>query len=63
MPVILEPPHWALWLDPACEDRGKLEVLFAQFPAGKMMVRPVGHLVDNPRNEGEQLIIPLEEQA
>ncbi len=63
MPVILEQAHWQLWLDPGCEDRSRLEALFVQYPAEKMNVRPVGHLVDNPRNEGEQLIMPLEEQA
>jgi putative SOS response-associated peptidase YedK len=63
MPVILEQSKWHLWLGPDCEDRGKLEKLMVQYPSRNMMVRPVGHLVDNPRNEGEQLIIPLAEEA
>ena len=60
MPVILDPGNWELWLDPTGGERAALEKLFVSYPADKMAVYPVGHDVDNPRNDGEQLIIPLE---
>lgn len=60
MPVILEPEHWGTWLDPSGADRAELERLFVAYPDEKMAVRQVGHDVDNPRIDGEQLIVPLE---
>jgi hypothetical protein len=44
------------WLDPACDDRAKLEKLIKPFPVKTMAVRPVSIYVNNVKNQGEQCV-------
>jgi putative SOS response-associated peptidase YedK len=56
MPVILNEGDYALWLDPAIQDRGKLEPLLVPFDAGRMAARPVSTFVNNARNQGQECV-------
>ena len=58
MPVILNPDDYDCWLDPACDDRGRLEKLIKPFPVKSMTARPVNTYVNNVKNQGEQCIGP-----
>lgn len=58
MPVILEPEHYALWLDPALRDPGPLQPLLAPFPAELMVATPVSKAVNRATNEGPELLTP-----
>lgn len=61
MPVILQgPPAEAHWLDPAVTELGALRSVLVPYPADAMVVYPVSTAVNNVRNEGPQLILPLE---
>jgi len=42
MPVILRPEDYAAWLDPACQDVDKLQLMLKPFAAGLMTLEPVG---------------------
>jgi putative SOS response-associated peptidase YedK len=56
MPVILDPADYDCWLDPACEDRAKLERLIRPFGGQTMTVRPVSTYVNNVKNQGEECL-------
>jgi putative SOS response-associated peptidase YedK len=56
MPVILEPEHWGLWLDPALSDVGELHGLLRPAPAASLEIRRVAALVNDVRNDGPELI-------
>src|SRR5262245_8950545 len=56
MPVILDPDDYDCWLDPACDDRAKLEKLIKPFGGKKMTARPVSTYVNNVKNQGEQCV-------
>jgi putative SOS response-associated peptidase YedK len=56
MPVILPPDQYGLWLDPRCQDAGKLAKLLRPFPSTGMMAYPVSTLVNNPRNDVPQCV-------
>jgi putative SOS response-associated peptidase YedK len=58
MPVILNPDDYSLWLDPAIDDRTKLERLIKPLPVKPMIVRPVSTFVNNVKNQGEGCIAP-----
>lgn len=60
MPVILTPEDAALWLDPRVREPQALLSLLKPFPAEQMLAYPVSPLVGSPRNEGPQLLLPLE---
>ena len=59
MPVILDPADWARWLDPTTIDTGELHGLLR--PAGDepLEIVPVRPLVNNVRNDGLELIVPI----
>lgn len=59
MPVILAPQAWPKWLgeDPAEPD--DLQGMLAPFPADAMEAFPVGRQVNNVRNDGPDLLVPL----
>ena len=58
MPVILEPEDYADWLEP--EEKPQLGLhLLRPFPAERMATYPVSKLVNNPRNESPDCIVPL----
>jgi putative SOS response-associated peptidase YedK len=56
MPVILNEADYDCWLDPACDDRAKVEKLIKPFPVKTMTVRPVSTYVNNVKNQGEQCV-------
>lgn len=58
MPVILNEADYDCWLDPACDDRAKLEKLIKPFGVKTMTVRPVSTFVNNVKNQGEQCVAP-----
>jgi putative SOS response-associated peptidase YedK len=60
MPFIVPPASYAEWLDPANQDVDCLDRLLGAGGAGNMTARPVGRRVGNARNEGPDLIEPVE---
>jgi len=63
MPVILEPKDFDLWLDPAMEDRDRLQPLLVPADPGAMETFPVSRAVNSPANDAPGCIEPLVEQA
>jgi putative SOS response-associated peptidase YedK len=51
MPVILDPPDFSAWIDPAENDTQRLAGLLKPYPAGPLHAYPVGLLVNNPAND------------
>lgn len=60
MPVILSPNDYEVWLDPDKQDPSELEYLYEPYPANDMESFLVDPKVNNARNEGEDLIRPLD---
>lgn len=58
MPVILSPDSYATWLNPAITDPALLQPLLTPYPAQHMKKYPVRTFVNNPRNDGRDLIEP-----
>jgi putative SOS response-associated peptidase YedK len=58
MPVILPPEAYPQWLDPAVRTRESLDPLLQPFPAEKMDAYPVSTLVNNPKNDLSECVIP-----
>ncbi len=58
MPVILDPMDYAEWLDPAPRTPDSLLHLIKPFPADKMSAHPVSTLVNTPKNDRPELILP-----
>jgi len=56
MPVILPREDYDAWLDPARTDPATVMPLLRPYPAEAMTCYPVSRLVNNPRNEGPELI-------
>lgn len=54
-PVILTPDLHAGWLDPNQADRAEIEAMLVSEPP-ELTASPVGILVNNPRNQGRELI-------
>ncbi len=59
MPVIIQPSGYAPWLNPAIQTRKELEIITA--PENALTAWPVSRLVNNPRNNSPELIIPHEQ--
>ena len=60
MPVILEPDDYGRWLDPGFRNKAALLTLLRPYPSARMRVRPVSALVNSPKNDGPQCVLPLE---
>jgi len=58
MPVIIEAPDYDLWLDPGPDPQIALHLL-RPYPAHKMAAYPVSTLVNSPKNDAPQCIVPL----
>jgi len=57
MPVIVEPQHYELWLDPDMHSRGDLEnVLQPYHWVEKMQAWPVGKYVSRPDNNDKRCL-------
>jgi putative SOS response-associated peptidase YedK len=59
MPAVLSDEDWATWLDPALADPGELIALLEARREPALVVRPVSQLVNNVRNDGPELILPI----
>jgi len=55
MPVILPPDAYTTWLDPT-QPEAKLTTFLQPYPDEQMAQLPVGTAVNNPRNEGPELL-------
>jgi len=60
MPMVISPDHWADWLDPANTEPGQLQATMQPAMAGGLTSRPVSMAVNSVRNNGPELIEPLE---
>lgn len=60
MPVIVEPENYGAWLDPSNVDVATLKRFITSYPAERMETYEVSKTVSNARNEGKELIVPLE---
>lgn len=62
MPVIIAPEDYSMWLDPG--ERPELGLhLCRPYAAEKMAAYPVSTVVNNPRNDTAECIVPLEDAA
>jgi putative SOS response-associated peptidase YedK len=59
MPVILSPKQFDLWLDPKCQDSGKLAGLMQPYQAKDMLAYAVSIRVNNPKNDTADCIEPM----
>ena len=59
MPVILPPDAYAQWLDTTPQSREKLDPLIKPYPAEKMAAYPVSTLVNNPKNDHAECVVPV----
>jgi putative SOS response-associated peptidase YedK len=60
MPVILRKEDEEEWLDPKVTDPVEIMHFLQPFPAKEMAAYPISTAVNNVRNDGEELIQPLE---
>lgn len=58
MPVIINPAHYELWLDPEMKDAAALKPLLKPYPVEQMVSTPVNAWVNDPKNEGARCIAP-----
>jgi putative SOS response-associated peptidase YedK len=63
IPVMLAADQWSAWLDPTISDGGLLQALLASARAPDLELYPVAPRVNDPNNEGADLILPLEAKA
>ena len=59
MPVILNEEAQRLWMDHSSDETKLLRELLKPFPAGSMTGYDVSPSVNNVRNEGPELIVPV----
>lgn len=59
MPVILAPDDWATWLECDRSELGELHGLIAPAPPETVTIHPVRPLVNDVRNDGPELLLPL----
>ena len=59
MPAILPPSAWEAWLAPTPPEPGELLALLAPAPDDLLERFPVSKRVNNARNDGPELVVPL----
>jgi putative SOS response-associated peptidase YedK len=59
MPVILPSGSYAQWLDPAEQDPASLAWLLQPYPSGEMEGYAVSTVVNDPKNDVPECILPL----
>ena len=62
MPVVVPPEAWERWLDPSLPDPGELQGLLVPAEDGSLEAYPVSRAVNDVRNDGPGLILPLGER-
>jgi len=60
-PLVLDPPEWSTWLDPATGAADVLGLLEPRAP-GRFEARPVSRAVSSIRSNGPQLLDPVPAQ-
>ncbi|HEV7809952.1 MAG TPA: SOS response-associated peptidase [Candidatus Limnocylindrales bacterium] len=60
MPVVMPDDAWARWLDPDVTDVGELQGLFEPSDEVALRIQPVRDLVNNVRNNGPELVEPID---
>ncbi|MBN1486971.1 MAG: SOS response-associated peptidase [Anaerolineae bacterium] len=60
MPVILPPAAYDLWLAPGEQSASVLQSLLKPYPAVEMVAYEVSRLVNSPRNDSPECIVPVE---
>lgn len=63
MPVLVPPEQFDLWLDPSVRDPALLRALLAPPEEDAVEAVPVDRRVNDPRNEGPELVAPVPEPA
>ena len=58
MPVILSPAEFPIWLDREINEPEPLQSLFTPFPSDLLVADQVSPLVNNPRNDSPEILIP-----
>ena len=58
MPVILPPSAYAQWLDSTPRTPESLQALIKPYPAEEMAAHPVSTLVNNPKNNRAECVVP-----
>lgn len=58
MPVILKPEDYEHWLSPTPPPLSVLQKMLSPYPASEMEAYPILPLVNNPENEGPEVIRP-----
>ena len=61
MPVILDAPEHAAWLNPGADDAGALLALLSPCPVQRLELLPVSTHVNNPRHDDERCVAPVGE--
>ena len=59
MPVIVHPEDFDLWLDPSLQDGRHLQHLLRPYEDEAMDAYAVSTVVNNPRNEDSECVVPL----
>jgi putative SOS response-associated peptidase YedK len=59
MPVILPPEAYPLWLEAGEPDTDRLVGLLKPYPAQEMQAYPVSPMVNSPKNDSAELIVPV----
>lgn len=60
MPMLVEPQNWNRWLDPRVDDPKDLSRLLVPAAPGRLAAYPVSTQVNDVRNNGPELITPVE---
>jgi putative SOS response-associated peptidase YedK len=60
VPMLIEPDGWDTWLDPRLDDPKLLAGLLTPAVPGRLAAYPVSTLVNDVRNNGPQLVRPLD---
>ncbi len=60
MPVILSEQSYASWLKPNLNNTAYLSGLLEPYKEGEMEAFPVSQIVNNPRNDGPECVLPIQ---
>ncbi|MEO6201878.1 MAG: SOS response-associated peptidase [Nitrospirales bacterium] len=60
MPVILSSKDYADWLDPSFQFVERINAMLRPFPSEEMEAYPVSQLVNNPRNDQPECVMPIQ---